>query len=433
MRATTLGRATALAPTIALIGLLLACASDSAPTATPTATEAPTASATPPPAVRTPRPAVPASTPLAPGVIVTPMPPQAVDLTASRAAASQLIDAVASGDVDALEALVRYQQIPCDGERSRDGPPYPPCEGEDLATPVSAFPVGVCNAVWHRDARPMLERFVEHAGPLYAVLEGPRFTYEYHGLPVDEATWDVRVIFETDTTGVPRAASALIAGGRVELLILGCGDPNLEVAAFEEDPPALVLTGPGFVEPTPLPQHTPVPVEAVTAPRGDRTGFAEVDRVLTAIEQRDHEAIRALLQATPRLCSFGRGFGLARCEGGEIEGDLVEVFSTAGGCHGSVIRPDFATIATSLTSEDVELYAVGGVPNDPDRHRLLYVSTVDDRAGFTLSVHGGAIVGTGAYVCSTSPEQHAGWLDIILRGPAWPEDTPAAEGAATSE
>jgi hypothetical protein len=71
-----------------------------------------------------------------------------------------------------------------------------------FATRVDARPAGVCQAVWHRDPLHILERFVERAGSLFAMIEGP-IQIVVHGIPdeLERPAGDSRVIFTAEPTG----------------------------------------------------------------------------------------------------------------------------------------------------------------------------------------------------------------------------------------
>ena len=151
----------ALAIAAVVAAVLLACTSDTPTSPTAIPSDSATAANVPPALTPT-----PSATPWPQGVVLTPTPLPTSGLADSRAIIDEVIEAVTTGDVDHLESLIRYQDIACGGDRSGPaGPPYPSCQGAPRSSLVPAFPAGVCHAVWHRDARPMLERFVDRAGP----------------------------------------------------------------------------------------------------------------------------------------------------------------------------------------------------------------------------------------------------------------------------
>jgi hypothetical protein len=391
-----------------LVGAVVACTSDepraatsptSASSASPTPLASPAPSASPVPRATTP--------------VQSPTP----DLERSRAVVDEVIAAVASGDVNTLEALVRYREVPCDGLKDEFGPPFPACEGAELGTPVPAFAAGVCNVVWHRDPRPMLERFVERAGPLFAVLEGPRPSWEYTVWP-DIATpdWDYRVEFVSSPVGQKVAAVAVIEDGQLGMLVLGCNPPGIMAAL--DDPPAVVMRGEAFVEPTPRPEATSTPAEDVTAPRGDRTGLPEIDAVIAAVETGNTAAIRALMRTTPQTCTFGSGLGGAHCEPNEFEGDIVETFSWSS-CEGGWFRLDLDKEAESIRCSAVELFAVSAPGQEGGRWAVAYSN--GSGGGRVLRIDHGFITGISVLGCST-PEEWAKAHEIVLRGPAWPAE-----------
>ncbi|MBT5774402.1 MAG: hypothetical protein HOH95_08495, partial [Dehalococcoidia bacterium] len=154
----------------AITTLALACTSDE-PLATPSPSPTPTPELTATPTLLSPTPSpTPTKTPTA---SATP-----VDRTRSLKAVDQVISAVEAGDVDALESLVTYTNVTCKPGTALVAIPYPSC-GSPPSRLVPAFPAGVCAYVWHAKPRPMLEHFVERAGPLFAVIEGPAYLVDF--------------------------------------------------------------------------------------------------------------------------------------------------------------------------------------------------------------------------------------------------------------
>lgn len=396
----------------AITALALACTSDAPTTPPPSPTPTIEVTATPPTASPTATPEPPTQTPTT----------SPADRTRSLEAVDLVIAAVEARDVGALETLVRYTRVPCDGEKSFEGPPYPACEGAPFATPVDAFPAGTCGPVWYRDPHPMIERFVERAGPLFAVIESPIQPVEA-GVPSKQqlSTGDYRVIFTAAPVGRTVAYVAVLEDQRLTALWFGCGTPSDGLLKRWNPSPALIRQGPAFVTPTPTPEETPVPSPDL-APRGTRTGNAEIDGVIEAMESGDPTVIRALLRTTTAQCTYAPQIGSALCEDGELEATSVDVFLFTA-CEGFWGRLDADGVAQDLASWNRPLAAVAAPPAAGDWYQLRFASESPDTfGGPVIYIEAGSIIGRGGG-CSTL-EEWASWSHIILRGPAWPEDAP---------
>ena len=129
-----------------------------------------------------------------------------------------------------------------------------------LPPPVDAFPAGVCGPVWHRDPRSMLERFVERAAPLFAVIEGPQQTVDY-GVPrsLEVPTGDYRVIFTAEPAGEVVPYIAIVSDRKLSSLKLGCGKPAEALLSWLDPAPLVVRRGPAFVATSPRSEPTPFP------------------------------------------------------------------------------------------------------------------------------------------------------------------------------
>ncbi len=81
--------------------------------------------------------------------------------------------AVLRGDVDATLDLVRLTELQCVSEPPTGFAVMPACEtGEGDGTLVSVLPTAACEGSPARDARPVVEDFVQKAWSLYAVTRG---------------------------------------------------------------------------------------------------------------------------------------------------------------------------------------------------------------------------------------------------------------------
>jgi hypothetical protein len=393
-----------------LVGVGLSCTSGGTP-ATPSSTATPTASPTP---------TATASATSNRGQ--TPTPSATPDLERSRAVVDEVIAAVEAKDVDALEGLVRFRDVRCDGLKEYNGPPFPDCAGAELSSPVPAFPAGVCNAVWHRDPRAMLERFVERSGELVAVIEGPGDSteYEWWAYEDERPTWDYRVVFSADPAGEPVGYVAAVSAGRLDLMQLGCNSLGDALRQWSDSPPAIIRRGPAFVEPTTTPTPTATPDPGLAA-RGERTGNAFYDGIIEAMASRDATRILDVLTVERMQCTFATDLGgPPRCPDGEPEGTVVEAFLTAG-CEGSWGSADLPAAAEWLASRDAELYAIVGDEGKGGRVLITYAARSASESDTLLYLSSEGVVGYATLACSEAAD-FANWYPVIFRGPAWPGD-----------
>ncbi len=397
----------------AITTLALACTTD-APPATPSPSPTPTTEVT-----ATPSP-TPSPTPVPPTHTPTPS-PTPVDRTRSLETVDRVIAAVEVGDAKALETLIRRTSVPCGGTSATPVPPYPACDGEPVGTSVASFPAGVCEAVWHRDPVPILQRFIERAGPLFAVIEGPAESVDY-GVPdnLQRSAGDLRVIFTAEPAGEPVAYIAVIHGSALISLQLGCFSPGRALLPWVNPLPVVVEQGPAFVTPPPVSERTPLPSPDL-APRGTRTGLSEIDSVLAAVESGDPSTIRSALRATPVQCTYAVGIGgPPECEDGQQEATVVDAFLFTQ-CEGGWFKTDIEALAEDLSTWDLPLLAIATASGTPDWYQVLYSDgSTDILAGRVLYLEDGYIVGWG--VSCATPVEWAEYRHIILRGPAWPED-----------
>lgn len=91
-------------------------------------------------------------------------------------------------------------------------------------------------------------------------------------------------------------------------------------------------------------------------PLDTRTGVAEIDPVLAAVESGDPQTVRSLIQFTSALCTWKDGLGgPPKCREGEAEGTIVEVLPLLAS-EGSYFRKE--EIHNWLGLEPEALYAV---------------------------------------------------------------------------
>jgi hypothetical protein len=99
---------------------------------------------------------------------------------------------------------------------------------------------------------------------------------------------------------------------------------------------------------------------AAAQPSGTRTGVAEVDEAMQAVEARDEPGLAALLHYFPWPCTTKVGIGAFPCIEGEVEGTEAEAIAMSG-CEGSFHRKGTETaelIANFIRFNDGKLYAV---------------------------------------------------------------------------
>lgn len=96
--------------------------------------------------------------------------------------------------------------------------------------------------------------------------------------------------------------------------------------------------------------------EAGFYPLSTRTGIAEVDAVLVAVESRDPQQLRDLIRFTTVGCTKADGLGgPPKCQDGEAEGTLVEVLAFLGS-EGHFLRA--ADVSDFPGVDVIGLYAV---------------------------------------------------------------------------
>ena len=326
-----------LALTAMLAAAALACTSDDPRPAAATTPVSPTSA----PVTLT---ASPSSTPWPQGFMHIPTPLPTAGLSPSRA----VVDDVTTGNVDRREAVIRYEDIPCDGERNGSaGRPYPDCEGAPRFTLVPVFSVGVCHAVWHRVRARCWSTLSNARARCTPSSTGPSRGAEWGGRSDGSRIWNHRVGFKSNPVDVTVSATIVVTDEDITLLVFGCGPPNIELLPSDDPRTTVVFAGDAFVEHTPYPTQIPTPLLEVTAPRGGGTGVPKIDLAIEAVERHDEPTIRGLLQTTPRTCSFGLGVGGTPCEEGNTEGDIMERFPSVGGCQGGWFRPEFDETASN--------------------------------------------------------------------------------------
>jgi len=128
-----------------------------------------------------------------------------------------------------------------------------------------------------------------------------------------------------------------------------------------------------------------------------RTGIADVDVVLDAVESGDPQSVRALFQFTETFCTTADGLGgPPKCRDGEANGTLVSVLPFLGS-EGSFLRTDEVDSWTGLNAN--RLYAVIRVSESvytdkdyPTGDYGILLLAEENVPGTVLQVTGGKIV-----------------------------------------
>jgi hypothetical protein len=141
--------------------------------------------------------------------------------------------------------------------------------------------------------------------------------------------------------------------------------------------------------PAPAPSPTAVP-EGSVHPPDRRTGIADVDAVIEAVLADDLAARRALIGylTTPCTTALGMG-GPPKCQAGESDGTMVEVFPILGQ-EGEFVRREAVDSRLDFAAQG--LYAVYRIPGDAyeeaywpaGEYGILFI---DRREGLTVTAH----------------------------------------------
>lgn len=142
---------------------------------------------------------------------------------------------------------------------------------------------------------------------------------------------------------------------------------------------------------------TPTPPTGTVHPPDTRTGIEEVDAIIDAIVAGGIDARRELVQYTTTGCTTALGLGgPPKCESGEVEGTLVEVFPFLR-AEGEYVRRE--SIGRVLRFAVEGLYAVYRVPDDayeeeywPAGEYGIVFTREEDGLAVTVLVDGGGIV-----------------------------------------
>lgn len=156
--------------------------------------------------------------------------------------------------------------------------------------------------------------------------------------------------------------------------------------------------------------------EAGPYPLSTRTGIADIDVVLDAVESNDQQRIRELLRFSNVPCTTADGLGgPPKCRENESDGTLVEVFPFLGS-EGGYLHKENLDLWTGIDVD--QLYAIYRNSDDvysdanfpAGEYAILFLSG-DDFPGTSLQVAGGQIVRIDT-LFDTSP---AGLMNILNR------------------
>jgi len=149
-------------------------------------------------------------------------------------------------------------------------------------------------------------------------------------------------------------------------------------------------------EPTTSPTATEAPISPGYYPLSTRTGIAEVDEVLAAVESGDDQALRDLIRFTTVGCTNAEGLGgPPKCRAGEAEGTRVNVLPLLGP-EGSFIHE--SDVSSIHAMDVIGIYAVYSVSDSayseeayPAGEYAAMFTTEDDQIVIVLQIRKGIV------------------------------------------
>jgi hypothetical protein len=133
-----------------------------------------------------------------------------------------VIDAVVSGDRDAIRELLQFTSLPCTDATGAGGD-RPRCLGEPAGTDVDVFQANACEPGWLRegDIEPMLDDVIALKPVVYAAFRSPEDFYLEGRYAVIFEGDDPRV----DEPGLKRYLAVGVEGdfGEITGVAFGCG------------------------------------------------------------------------------------------------------------------------------------------------------------------------------------------------------------------
>ena len=282
-----------------------------------------------------------------------------------------VLDALFSGEADAVRALIRYTTIPCVVEVPGLGG-LPLClPDEPDGTPVEVFPVAECEGSYARpdNIENTVRWLTAPDKELYAV-------YRSRGL-----SWppgEYIVIFSTESMERVFASGLSLEDGRIVGLDFGCAqspESLIEVRGLAD----------AVLPPPPTPRPTP-----------RLTGIAEIDAIVDAVESGERDRVLAFLRFTqfpcePSTSDSARIF----CRPDEREGTLVDVIPLSV-CGELLVRRDNFGPYLAVDLVDPLLYGVYRAPPgfEPPAEYVAVFSKPrpERRQGLAVAVDQGQIV-----------------------------------------
>lgn len=150
------------------------------------------------------------------------------------------------------------------------------------------------------------------------------------------------------------------------------------------------------IAPTATSTVTEEPKSPGSYPLSTRTGIADVDEVLAAVESGDAQALRDLIRFTTVGCTNAEGLGgPPKCRAGEAEGTPVHVLPFLGS-EGSFLHQ--AELASFQPMNVLGIYAVYSVSDSayaeeayPAGEHAVMFTTADDQIAIVLQIRKGIV------------------------------------------
>jgi hypothetical protein len=133
-----------------------------------------------------------------------------------------VIAAVEAKNLDALLALVEWQETACTTVTGQGAGGPPQCEvGQADGTVVRIFPIAACEGYTVRDPGGEMFKFIGEVAALHSVVEAPTYERPSPWWPVG----DYYVNFRADVSGEPVGMRLVIEDGKIVLIFFGCNHP----------------------------------------------------------------------------------------------------------------------------------------------------------------------------------------------------------------
>ncbi|PKN81388.1 MAG: hypothetical protein CVU47_06985 [Chloroflexi bacterium HGW-Chloroflexi-9] len=130
-----------------------------------------------------------------------------------------VIAAVEAKNLDALLALVEWQETACTTVTGQGAGGPPQCEaGQADGTVVRVFPIAGCEGYTVRDPGGEMFKFIGEVEALHSVVEAPTYARPAPWWPVG----DYYVNFQADVSGEPVGLRLVVEDGKIVLIFFGC-------------------------------------------------------------------------------------------------------------------------------------------------------------------------------------------------------------------